>query len=102
MLRFLSCCIETAENEGVITYVWGKENGNLSNLIPELKGKKLSYSDIELLPEKPTELYSGHFLFTEDEKKALILAYITNFGLEYLIEILPSESLKELKYLLMK
>lgn len=74
----------------------------MSNLVPRAKGQKITFSDIEPLPEKPTELYSGKFLFTEEEKKALLLVYITSFGLGFLVEILPPESVKELKDLFAK
>lgn len=74
--------------------------GILSNLVPKAKGQKLTYVDIEHFPEKPTELFSGNFLFTEAEKKALLLAYTVNFGLDFLVGILPNESVKELKDLL--
>jgi hypothetical protein len=71
------------------------------NLIPKAEGQKITYKDLEQFPEK-IELFNGDFGFTESEKKALLLVYITNFGLEFLIETLPRESLKELKDLLDK
>lgn len=71
------------------------------NLIPKAEGQKITYKDVEQFPEK-IELFNGDFGFTESEKKALLLVYITNFGLEFLIETLPRESLKELKDLLDK
>jgi hypothetical protein len=71
------------------------------NLIPKAEGQKITYKDLEQFPEK-IELFNGDFGFTESEKKALLLVYITNFGLEFLIDALPKESLKELKDLLDK
>ncbi|MDQ0163969.1 hypothetical protein [Aeribacillus alveayuensis] len=71
------------------------------NLIPKAEGQKITYKDLEQFQEK-IELFNGDFGFTESEKKALLLVYITNFGLEFLIETLPRESLKELKDLLDK
>lgn len=62
---------------------------------------KWIYKDLKQFPEK-IELFNGDFRFTESEKNALLLACITNFGLEFLIDTLPKESLKELKDLLDK
>ncbi len=73
----------------------------MSNLIPKTEGQKITYKDLEQFPEK-IEVFNGDFGFTESEKKALLLVYITNFGLEFLIDALPKESLKELKDLLDK
>lgn len=74
----------------------------MTNLIPKRKGQKISYVEIEQFPEKPTELFNGEFIFMESEKRAILLTYLTNFGLEYLVEVLPFESIKELKNLLEK
>lgn len=74
----------------------------MSNLIPRAGGINISFKDIEKFPEKPTELFDGEFIFMDTEKRAILLSYVTNFGLEYLVEILPPESIKELKDLLMK
>jgi hypothetical protein len=60
----------------------------MSNLIPKSKGQKITYANLEDFPVK-TELLNGDFWFTESEKKAVLLVYITNFGLEFLIETLP-------------
>jgi hypothetical protein len=74
----------------------------MTNLIPRANGQKISYAEIEQFPEKPTELFNGEFIFMESEKRAILLTYLTNFGLEYLVEVLPSESIEELKNLLEK
>ncbi|KIN51144.1 MULTISPECIES: hypothetical protein [Bacillaceae] len=74
----------------------------MSNLVPRANGQKITYAEIEQFPEKPTELFKGEFVFMESEKRAILLTYIANFGLEYLVRVLPSESIKELKGLLMK
>lgn len=73
----------------------------MSNLIPRTERQKITYKDLEQFPEK-IELFNGDFGFTESEKKILLLACITNFGLKFLIDTLPNESLKELKDLLDK
>ena len=79
-----------------------KENKEVSGLIPRAKGAKISFKDIEQFPEKPTELLSGNFLISRDEKKLILLAYTTNFGLEFFVNALPPESIKELKDVLDK
>lgn len=68
-------------------------------LIPKKEGKKITLGNIEELPEK-IELVDGYFSFTENEKKALLLAILTNTGLEFLINVLPEQSLLELKDLI--
>ncbi len=73
----------------------------MSSLIPKMDGQKITYADVEQFPEK-IEVFDGDFGFTEREKKALLLVYLTNFGLEFLIDVLPKESLRELKDLLDK
>lgn len=70
----------------------------MSKLIPKADGQKISYIDLSGLPEK-IELSGGKFLFTENEKKNLVLIFLTNFGLRFLVDSLPEESLKELKEL---
>jgi hypothetical protein len=73
----------------------------MSTLIPKAKGQKISYADLIDFPEK-VEMIDGNLLFSEREKKAVLLAYTTNFGLEFFVSLLPKESLKELKGLLEK
>ncbi|WP_075980109.1 hypothetical protein [Bacillus massilinigeriensis] len=72
----------------------------MPNLIPKAKGQKITYADIEQFPEKLTELFDGEFIFMESEKRAVLLTYLTSFGLRYLLDILPLESIKELEDLL--
>ncbi|KAF0993974.1 type II toxin-antitoxin system SpoIISB family antitoxin [Geobacillus sp. TFV-3] len=71
----------------------------MSKLIPRREGQKLTYKSMEKLPEK-IELINGNFSFTENEKKALLLALHTNTGLEFLINVLPEQSLLALKNLI--
>ncbi|MBN6185666.1 hypothetical protein JQN58_01545 [Aneurinibacillus sp. BA2021] len=89
------------DKESFLYLLFGKmrmEEIYMSKLIPKADGQKISYIDLGGLPEK-MELSGGNFLFAKSEKKNLMLIFLTNFGLRFLVDSLPEESLKELKEL---
>jgi hypothetical protein len=70
----------------------------MRDLIPLAHAQKISYQHLNDLPEK-LELVEGDFVLSEIEKKALLLAVLTNVGLASLLKILPQESVEELRKL---
>ena len=68
-------------------------------IIPLAKAQKIDYNTIKRFPER-TEIVRGELLWSDEEKKSVILGVLSNTGLEFLVSILPKESLSELKNVL--
>ncbi|NRD76653.1 hypothetical protein HPT25_04005 [Bacillus sp. BRMEA1] len=75
------------------------EKVELEEIIPIAKGQEIDYYTLRGFPEK-FEIAKGELLWSEEEKKQVILGVLKNTGLRFFVSILPKDSLSELKKLL--
>lgn len=71
----------------------------MKKLVPLAKAQKIEYNTILKFPER-TEIVRGKLLWSDEEIRSVILGVLTNTGLEFLVSILPKESLNELRNML--
>jgi hypothetical protein len=90
--KLVSCALSTLS----LNYL---EAVSVSYLIPKIEGQKLESADGRCLLDK-IELFNGDMTLSDDQKRELLMILITNVGLRSLVDMLPSQSVADLRDLI--